>query len=101
MYSTCFAFENEYQTYTYSNTHYPTEKTYLCIYSIYIVSVSFAYNMQTATWWFDSTEIHLKDKAGEGNMCMGGTEPGSSTYTPLDDWEYMTVGKITDPLLPR
>lgn len=43
-------FENVYQRYMYSNTHFPVEKTFLCIYSIYIVSVSFAYNMQTATW---------------------------------------------------
>lgn len=35
----------------YSNTHFPVEKhIYVYIYSIYIGSVSFAYNMQTATW---------------------------------------------------
>lgn len=83
----CLVFENVYQRYMYSNTHFPVEKTYLCIYSIYIVSVSFAYNMQTATWWSDSTEVHLKDGAGGGgvkeNVCMGGIEPDSSTYIPL------------------
>lgn len=40
--------------------------TYLCIYSIYIESVSFVWNMQTATWWSDSTEVHLQDKVGCG-----------------------------------
>lgn len=48
---------------------FPSGKTYLCIYSIYIVSVSFAYNMQTATWWSDSTEVHLKDRAEGKEMC--------------------------------
>lgn len=44
----------------------PSEgKTFLCIYSIYIISVSFAYNMQTATWWSDSTEVQLRG-AGQG-----------------------------------
>lgn len=62
---------------------FPSGKTYLCIYSIYIVSVSFAYNMQTATWWSDSTEVHLKDSRGERHVCMGGIEPDSSTYIPL------------------
>lgn len=62
---------------------FPSGKTYLCIYSIYIVSVSFAYNMQTATWWSDSTEVHLKDSRGERHVCMGGIEPDSSNYIPL------------------
>lgn len=65
----CIVFENVYQRYMYSNTHFPSGKTYLCIYSIYIVSVSFAYNMQTATWWSDSTEVHLKDGAGGKDTC--------------------------------
>lgn len=53
------------ELYLYRYTRPSEGKTFLCIYSIYIISVSFAYNMQTATWWSDSTEVQLKG-AGHG-----------------------------------
>lgn len=47
--------------------------------------------MQTATWWSDSTEVHLKDggqgREGKGMCGGGGTEADSSTYIPLQ-WQY-------------
>lgn len=51
--------------YLYQYTFPSGGKTFLCIYSIYIISVSFAYNMQTATWWSDSTDVHLKGAGGQ------------------------------------
>lgn len=59
------------ELYLYRYTRPSEGKTFLCIYSIYIISVSFAYNMQTATWWSDSTEVQLKG-AGQGGGARGG-----------------------------
>lgn len=75
----CIVFENVYQRYMYSNTHFPVEKhIYVYIVSIYYL-FPFAYNMQTATWWSDSTEVHLKDgggggQRGEGRKCVHGRD---------------------------
>lgn len=46
---------------------------------INIVSVYFAYNMQTATWWTDGRESRLKGDP----VCMWGIPPTSSAEIHL------------------
>lgn len=59
----------------------PSGKTHLCIYSISILSVSFAYNMQTATWWSDRGTPEGRGRGGK-HMCMGGIEPEQHLHFP-------------------
>jgi len=66
------------------------------IYIIYIESVSFAYNMQTATWWSDSTEVHLQ-KGAEGGDCVHRRDGAGwqHLHTPNCDFKYNGLEKGT------
>lgn len=68
---------------------FPSGKTFLCIYSIYIVSVSFLRITCKQPLGDLTAQVHLKDGAWGwgGNVCAGrregGTKADSSTYIPL------------------
>lgn len=73
---------------------FPSGKTFLCIYSVYIVSVSFVRITCKQPLGDLTAQVHLKDGAwghggGWGGVggCTGrregGTEADSSTYIPL------------------
>ena len=62
---------------------FPSGKTYLCIYSNYIVSVSLLITCKQPLGDLTAHKYTWRTGQGEGDVCMGRIEPDSSTYTPL------------------